>query len=69
MMCFQEQINISLFPQYLTKSKFWVKNLQKSDASGQVIDRGLATKSIKDLAYYLRQHAGSVKNLQEHMGN
>lgn len=39
------------------------------DASGKVIDRGLANKSIKDLAYYLRQHAGSIKNLREHMEN
>ena len=39
------------------------------DASGKVIDKGLANKSIKDLAYYLRQHAGSIKNLQEHMGS
>jgi hypothetical protein len=37
------------------------------DASGNVIDRGAARKSIKDLAYYLRQHAGSVKNLIEHL--
>jgi hypothetical protein len=38
------------------------------DASGEVIDKGLARESIKDLAYYLRQHAGSIKNLKEHMG-
>jgi hypothetical protein len=37
------------------------------DANGKVIDRAAAQKSIKDLAYYLRQHAGSVKNLQEHI--
>ena len=37
------------------------------DASGNVIDRGLAIKSIKDLGYYLQKHAGSVKNLQEHI--
>ena len=37
------------------------------DARGNVIDRSLAKKSIKDLAYYLRQHAGSIKNLNEHV--
>lgn len=37
------------------------------DAKGKVVDRAAAVKSIKDLAYYLRQHAGSIKNLQEHM--
>lgn len=35
------------------------------DAGGNVIDRGAAQKSIKDLAYYLQQHAGSVKKLEE----
>jgi hypothetical protein len=38
------------------------------DSTGKVIDKGLARESIKDLAYYLRQHAGSIKNLREHMG-
>jgi hypothetical protein len=37
------------------------------DADGKVVDRAAAQKSVKDLAYYLRQHAGSVHNLQEHM--
>lgn len=37
------------------------------DAKGNVIDRGAARKSIKDLSYYLRQHAGSIKNLNEHI--
>jgi len=37
------------------------------DAKGKVVERAAAVKSIKDLAYYLRQHAGSIKNLQEHM--
>lgn len=37
------------------------------DAQGNVIDRGAAIKSIKNLSYYLRQHAGSLKNLEEHL--
>lgn len=37
------------------------------DAKGEVVDRGAALKSIKDLSYYLRQHAGSIKNLNEHI--
>jgi hypothetical protein len=37
------------------------------DAKGKVVERASAVKSIKDLAYFLRQHAGSLKNLQEHM--
>ena len=37
------------------------------DANGKVVDKASAQKSIKDLAYYLRQHAGSLKNLQEHI--
>jgi len=37
------------------------------DSKGKVIDRGAAIKSIKDLSYYLRQHVGSLKNLDEHM--
>jgi len=36
------------------------------NAKGKVIDKALANKSIKDLGYYLRQHAGSVRNLLEH---
>lgn len=36
------------------------------DANGKLVDKAAAQKSIKDLAYYLRQHAGSLKNLQEH---
>jgi hypothetical protein len=39
------------------------------DANGKVVDRGSAVKSIKDLSNYLRQHAGSIKNLREHMNN
>lgn len=39
------------------------------DAKGNVTDRATAIKSIKDLSYYLQQHAGSVKNLHEHTGN
>ena len=37
------------------------------DASGDVIDRGMAVKSIKDLTFYLQQHAGSVRNLKTHV--
>jgi len=37
------------------------------DGNGKVIDRALAIKSIRDLSFYLRQHAGSVKNLREHL--
>jgi hypothetical protein len=37
------------------------------DAKGNVIDRGAARKSIKDLSYYLRQHIGSINNLEEHL--
>jgi hypothetical protein len=37
------------------------------DMNGKVIDKSLARKSIKDLTYYLRQHAGSIKNLHEHV--
>ena len=37
------------------------------DAKGKVIDRAAARKSIKDLSYYLRQHVGSIKNLEGHM--
>jgi hypothetical protein len=37
------------------------------DANGKVIDRGAAIKSIKDLSWFLRQHAGSIKNLSEHI--
>ena len=37
------------------------------DADGTVIDKGLARESVKDLANYLRQHAGSIKNLREHI--
>jgi hypothetical protein len=39
------------------------------DANGKVVDRASAIKSIKDLSNYLRQHAGSIKNLREHMKN
>jgi hypothetical protein len=39
------------------------------DAQGKVIERASALKSIKDLANFLRQHAGSVQNLKEHMKN
>ena len=39
------------------------------DANGKVIDRGAARKSIKDLSYYLRQHAGSIKNLDAYVNS
>jgi len=37
------------------------------DAKGNVIDKASAIKSIDNLGYFLRQHAGSVKNLKEHI--
>lgn len=37
------------------------------DTKGTVIDRASALKSIDNLSYFLRQHAGSVKNLKEHI--
>lgn len=37
------------------------------DVNGKVIDKALARKSIKDLGYYLQKHAGSIKNLNEHL--
>jgi hypothetical protein len=37
------------------------------DAKGNVIERASALKSIDNLSYFLRQHAGSVKNLKEHI--
>ena len=37
------------------------------DAKGNVIERASALKSIERLSYFLRQHAGSVKNLKGHM--
>lgn len=37
------------------------------DAKGNVIDKASAIKSIDNLSYFLRQHAGSVKNLKEHI--
>jgi hypothetical protein len=37
------------------------------DAKGNLVDRASAIKSINDLSYYLRLHAGSVKNLKEHI--
>ena len=37
------------------------------DKKGTVVDRAAALKSIKDLGFFLRQHAGSVKNLKEHI--
>ena len=44
-----------------------VANHAGFDSNGKLVDRAAAQKSIKALAYYLRQHAGSVKNLQEHI--
>ena len=44
-----------------------VSNHAGFDATGNLVDRAAAIKSIKDLSYYLRQHAGSVKNLKEHL--
>jgi len=37
------------------------------DAKGNVVERASALKSIDNLSYFLRQHAGSVKNLKEHI--
>jgi hypothetical protein len=37
------------------------------DTKGKVIDRAAAIKSIDSLGYFLQQHVGSVKNLQEHI--
>jgi hypothetical protein len=37
------------------------------DQNGKVVDRAAALKSIKDLGFFLRQHAGSMKNLSDHI--
>jgi hypothetical protein len=37
------------------------------DAKGNLVDRAAAIKSINDLTYYLKLHAGSVKNLKGHI--
>ena len=37
------------------------------DASGNLVARGAAVKSIKDLSYYLQRHKGSIRNLSEHV--
>jgi hypothetical protein len=37
------------------------------DTKGEVVDRAAAIKSIKDLSYYLRQHIGSIRNLEVHI--
>ena len=37
------------------------------DAKGKLVDRAAAQKSIKDLSYYLRQHVGSLHNLNGHI--
>jgi len=37
------------------------------DAKGKIVDRASAIKSIKDLSYYLREHAASVNNLDKHV--
>jgi hypothetical protein len=37
------------------------------DMKGKVVDRASAITSIKQLGFYLRQHAGSVKNLGGHV--
>jgi hypothetical protein len=37
------------------------------DATGKLIERASAIKSIDKLSLYLRQHAASIKNLNEHV--
>ena len=44
-----------------------VTNHAGFDQDGKVIDRDLASKSVKDLKYYLQQHAGSVRQLKGYM--
>ena len=44
-----------------------VANHSGFDRDGKVIDRDLARQSVKDLAYYLQQHAGSARNLKGHI--
>lgn len=39
------------------------------DADGNLVSRAAAIQSIKDLSYYLQKHAGSVKNLSEHINS
>lgn len=59
--------HLSICNSALMSAQVIVSSRAGFDAKGKVIDRALALKSIKDLGYYLRQHAGSVKNLLEHM--
>ena len=61
------QKNLSICNSALGSAGTIVWNHAGFDASGNVVDKALARKSIKDLSYYLRQHAGSIKNLREHM--
>jgi len=50
----------------LESAKAIVTNHAGFDKNGMVIDRAIAAKSIKTLANYLQQHAGSVRNLKDH---
>ena len=59
--------HLSICNSAITSAGVIVSNHAGFDADGNVVDQGLAKKSIQDLVYYLRQHAGSVKNLQEHI--
>ena len=37
------------------------------DASGKVVDKAAAQKSVKDLALVLQRHAASIRNLDAHV--
>jgi hypothetical protein len=52
----------------LDSAKAVYNNHAGFDASGNVIDRGVAQQTLKTFANVLQQHAGSVRNLKAHMG-
>jgi hypothetical protein len=59
--------HLSVCNSALMSAQVIVSNHAGFDAKGKVIDKALAVKTVKDLAYYLRQHASSVKKIVEHM--
>jgi len=63
------QKHLSICNSALASAATIVSNHAGFSATGSVTDRALAIKSINDLNYYLQQHAGSIRNLREHIGN
>ena len=61
------QVHLKACDSTYKSAQLMIANHPGFDAKGKVTDVALATKSVKNLAMYLEQHAATIGALKDHM--